>query len=228
MSDRATHKTWSYSRLSVFEQCPKRYYYASIEKIPTPQHPAATRGTDIHNEAEMFIKGEGKMTKGLRMFEEGFENLKEGYCDGDVSVEEDWAFDIKWQPAQWNELKTWCRYKIDAYIKKPDRTVVIDFKTGRYMGNEKTHEQQCALYAVATFNRDPSIEVVQAELWYLDHGKISRHSYTADELRERQATFHERALKLTEAIDYPAKASVENCRWCHFGKIGLCDEYRSI
>jgi CRISPR/Cas system-associated exonuclease Cas4 (RecB family) len=220
--------TWSYSRLSVFEQCPKRYYYSSIEKIPTPQHPAATRGTNIHIEAENYIKGEGELTKGLQMFELGFEDLKQGYIDGHVFVEEDWAFDLDWQPSGWREDKTWCRYKIDAYVKKPDRTVVIDFKTGRYMGNEESHEQQCALYASATYNRDPSVENIQAELWYLDHGKISRHSYTVEEIKERQGMFHERALKLTEAKEYPANASVKNCRWCHYGKIGICDEYRSI
>ena len=228
MSDHAINNTWSYSRLSVFEQCPKRYYYASIEKIPTPQHPAALRGTNIHNDAELYIKGEGELTKPLEQFKEGFEQLREGYIDGDVSVEEDWAFDIQWQPAGWKEENTWCRYKIDAYVKKPDRTVVIDFKTGRYMGNEETHEQQCALYAVATYHRDPSIENLQAELWYLDHGKISRHSYTVEEIKERQKVFHNRALKLTEATDYPAKASVQNCKWCHFGKIGVCSDYRSI
>tara|TARA_R110000737_G_scaffold70790_2_gene99234 strand:+ start:2726 stop:3400 length:675 start_codon:yes stop_codon:yes gene_type:complete len=223
-----SNNRWSYSRLSVFEQCPKRYYYSSIEKIPTPQHPAATRGTDIHNEAELYIRGEGPMTRGLALFEEGFEQLKEGYEEGTVFVEEDWAFDIDWQPANWNEDKTWCRYKIDAYIKRPDRTVVIDFKTGRYAGNESTHEQQCALYASATYNRDPDVEVIQAELWYLDHGRIARHSYTVDELKERQEVFHNRALKLTEATEYPAKASVQNCKWCHYGKSGVCSEYRHI
>jgi hypothetical protein len=95
--------TWSYSRLSVFEQCPKRYYYSSIEKIPTPQHPAATRGTNIHIEAENYIKGEGELTKGLQMFELGFEDLKQGYIDGHVFVEEDWAFDLDWQPSGWRE-----------------------------------------------------------------------------------------------------------------------------
>ena len=95
------------------------------------------------------------------------------------------------------------------------------------MGNESSHEQQCALYAAATYNRDPSIETIQAELWYLDHGKISRHSYTVDDIKERQELFHNRALKLTEATEYPAKASVDNCRWCHYGKSGVCNDYRT-
>ena len=49
-----------------------------------------------------------------------------------------------------------------------------------------------------------------------------------DGKKERQEVFHSRALKLTEATEYPAKASVQNCKWCHFGKIGVCSDYRSI
>ena len=218
--------SWSYSRLAVFEQCPKRYYYQSIEKVPSPQHPAATRGTNIHTEAENYIKGTAEITKNLEVFSEGLTDLREGYKNDEVFVEEDWAFDIDWQPTTWRAA--WGRYKIDALVKKPDKIIVIDFKTGRDAGNEDTHEQQCALYAAATHHRHPEVEEIQAELWYLDHGKISRHTYTLADLKERQEAFHIRALNLTEATDYPHKASVQTCKWCHYGKTGLCDDYRYI
>ena len=52
--------TWSFSALKTFEQCPYRSYLQKIKKIPEPQHPAAKRGTDIHNQAEDYVKGEIK------------------------------------------------------------------------------------------------------------------------------------------------------------------------
>ena len=196
--------------------------------MPTPQHPAAERGTNIHLDAENYIKGEAPLVKSLSMFELGFEELRQGYKDGNVFVEEDWAFDINWLPSSWQDKATWCKYKIDAYVKKPDKSIVIDFKTGRYAGNEESHEAQCALYACATYFRDTAVKDIQAELWYLDHGKISRYKYTVEDIKQRRDEFHSRALKLTEATEFPAKASVKNCKWCHFGKIGMCNEYRSI
>tara|TARA_R100001086_G_scaffold249970_1_gene192149 strand:+ start:315 stop:998 length:684 start_codon:yes stop_codon:yes gene_type:complete len=214
---------WSYSRLATFERCPKQFYYSSVAKIETPQHPAAERGTRIHDAAERYIKGEdGVFPKDLLLFKEAFEDLQTGYQAGTVVVEEDWAFDIDWKPIGWDEENTWGRYKIDAYIQEPDRTVVIDFKTGRYAGNEKTHEAQCALYAVATANRFPKVKNVQAELWYLDHGKISRHQFTKKDIKERKKNFHDRAMILSTATEFKPTPSLEACRWCHFGKAGIC------
>ena len=90
------------------------------------------KSTNIHLDAENYIKGEAPLVKSLSMFELGFEELRQGYKDGNVFVEEDWAFDINWLPSSWQDKATWCKYKIDAYVKKPDKSIVIDFKTGRY------------------------------------------------------------------------------------------------
>lgn len=215
--------SWSYSRLSVFEKCPKQYYYSSIKKIPTPQHPAAQRGTNIHDAAERYIKGEDKVfPKELLQFQDAFEDLQRMYTEGTCVVEEDWAFDTEWKPTGWFDDDTWGRYKIDAYVKKDDKTVVIDFKTGRYLGNESSHEAQCALYAAATAYKFPETTKIQAELWYLDHGRISRHSYTTEELDVRRKNFHARAMKLSTATEYEATPSSHACKWCYFGKEGIC------
>ena len=48
---------WSYSRLGTYESCPKKAYYSYVEKIPQEQHPAAQRGTRIHQLAEDYIVG---------------------------------------------------------------------------------------------------------------------------------------------------------------------------
>ena len=224
--------TWSYSRLRNFEECPAKYHYESIQKIPTPQHPAAKRGTQVHEIAENYING--KVTTEdcpsvLRDFSEAFRDLRKGYELGKVVVEEDWAFDVDWKPSPWVDPETWGRYKIDAYIKHDDYTVVIDFKTGRYAGNEESHEAQCALYAVATAHRFPEIENIQSELWYLDHNKITRHSYTRKDIEARKQEFTIRALRLTETKDFPATPSENACRWCHFGKAGICEDvYRNF
>ncbi len=57
--------TWSYSALSTFEKCPYRSYLQKIKKIPEPQHPAAKRGTDIHDQAEHYVRGDMKRQREL-------------------------------------------------------------------------------------------------------------------------------------------------------------------
>jgi hypothetical protein len=39
---------WSYSRLKVFESCPKKAEYAFIQRIKEPGNKAMDRGKDIH------------------------------------------------------------------------------------------------------------------------------------------------------------------------------------
>ena len=219
--------SWSYSRLSTFEECPARYKYQNIDRIPTPQHPAATRGTKIHDIAERYINGvieDDDCPSVLRDFEEAFFDLREGHKAGTVVVEEDWAFDKDWMPAGWVADNTWGRYKLDACVTNGDRLTVIDFKTGRYAGNEKTHEAQCALYAVAASHKFPKAKHIKAERWYLDHNRIARHEYTQEQIAERKEEFTERALKLTTATEFPATPSENSCRWCYFGKEGICKE----
>ena len=58
-------KTWSYSRLGVFEQCKFRAKLQYVDKIPEPARPlpegktehANDRGTRVHEEAEIFVRG---------------------------------------------------------------------------------------------------------------------------------------------------------------------------
>jgi CRISPR/Cas system-associated exonuclease Cas4 (RecB family) len=211
---------WSYSRLGTYESCPKKAYYRYIEKIPEEQHPAAERGIKIHNLAEQYIKGElEEMPKELYLFYEGFEQLREDYKKGDVCVEEKWAFNLSWEKTNWDGEDTWGRYIIDAFIKQRDYAKIIDFKTGKFKGHNYNYKNQCKLYVCCVLNRFPNIEKIDAELWYLDHHKISRFHFEKSELQEMQDLFHKRALKMTTDVEFGTTPSEVACRFCSFTKI---------
>ena len=66
-------KAWSYSALKVFEECPYRSYIQKVKKIPEPSNPAADRGTEIHQQAEDYVKGElGEFPSTLTKFKNEF------------------------------------------------------------------------------------------------------------------------------------------------------------
>ena len=49
--------TWSYSSLSLFQQCPKKYYHLRVVKdVVEPPTEALSYGTKVHEAAENFIK----------------------------------------------------------------------------------------------------------------------------------------------------------------------------
>ena len=211
---------WSYSRLGTYESCPKKAYYRYIEKITEETHPAAERGIKIHNLAEQYIKGElEEIPRELYLFWEGFQQLKEEYDKGFVDVEEPWAFNLSWKKTDWDGDDTWGRYIIDAFVKHEDNAKIIDFKTGRFKGHNEGYKNQCALYACCIFNRFPDLKTIDAELWYLDHHKITRYSFKRTELETLQKDFHERGLKMTTDIEFKTTPSEFACRFCSFTKI---------
>ena len=212
--------TWSYSALKVFEECPYRTYISRVKKIPEPSSPAADRGSQIHDEAEQYVDGRIKeFPDSLKKFEKQFAELRAGYLEGTVELEGEWGFTIDWTPTGWLSNDTWARIKLDAYVKEDDTSArVIDYKTGKRFGNEIGHSQQCLLYAIAAFMRDPKLQFVQTELWYLDKAETATQSYTRNEAMQFMPSYHERGVKMTTETDFEPRPSSSACRWCSYRK----------
>lgn len=124
-----TIKSWSYSRLTTFEQCPYRAKLQWLDKIPDTQpKTAADRGTAIHQEAEDYVCARvATPTHNLRHFEEDFYALRHHADAGRVICEEEWGFDRNWQVTEWNGA--WLRLKCDAVcFMSAQHAVVVDYK----------------------------------------------------------------------------------------------------
>ena len=211
---------WSYSTLKTFEECPYRIYISKVRKVREPSGPAAERGSKIHQEAEDFVNG--KLTEfpgSLVKFEDEFHQLKKLYIDGQVELEGEWAFTVDWGQTKWMSTDCWARVKLDAYIQEDQTSArVIDYKTGKKIGNEIPPSQQCLLYALAAFMRSPELEYVSSELWYLDHGETTTVPYTREEALMFLPGIHERAIKMTTCDDFAPNPSKNNCKWCSYKK----------
>lgn len=218
--------TWSYSRLSVFEQCKYRAQLQYGQKIPEPERPlppgktehANDRGTRIHTAAELYVKGEVAFAPELAAFRVEFEALKRLYELGKVSLEGDWATNMEWEPTGWTGKDTWQRLKLDAMVlMDPISAVVIDYKSGKRFGNEVKHAEQTQLYAVNTFLRYPELEEITTELWYLDQDELTSTTYARDRALRFLPAWNRRATSMTTAIEFPPNPSVFTCKWCPYG-----------
>ncbi len=219
---------WSYSRLGCYERCPKQAEFQFIKKIKEPQHPAMERGKNIHQLCEDYIRGNiEEIPKELSEFEDAFDMLKDLYLHGHVICESDWAITTEWQKTGWFAEDTWGRAKVDAFVYEEGLSKearVIDFKTGRYQGNQEAHREQCEFYGSVALNRYPELESIITEMWYLDHGKIDRYVYTPASIKFKQERIHNRAMAMTTATEFPAKPSKFGCKWCYFGQQNMCRE----
>lgn len=213
---------WSFSRLSNFEKCPYKIYQSAVLKLKGPPRDAdnpAERGTRIHNVAEEYVNGTSTVfAPEMEDFREDFEALREGFDAGEVETEGDWGFDIDWQEAGWWDANVWARIKLDAFARVDPHTArVIDYKTGKKFGNEVHHIQQAQLYMVAGFLKQPDVDLIQTEFWYLDQNAKTVKTYRRNKLPLYMKKFTDRAMRLTTCTEFPAKPSKMNCRWCDFG-----------
>jgi RecB family exonuclease len=227
---------WSFSRLKDFEQCPLKAYMKYVEKRSDDHmdRSAANRGTMVHDACEKFVRGEGNFIKEMAKFRDYFGIVLEEYNNGNVLLEEDWGFDSDWQVTGWFDENVWCRMKLDNLRirvrneedSSPEVATATDYKTGKKYGNEVSHGQQGQLYAIGTFLRFPSLDVVDVELIYLDQGQTTKRTYTREKAMRLLPSWTSRGMRMTDATDYPPKPNKMTCMWCPFGPQngdGSCD-----
>ncbi len=51
-------KQVSVTSLVTYAQCPKRYFWSEVDRLPRRRNPAATAGTEVHRRIELFQRGE--------------------------------------------------------------------------------------------------------------------------------------------------------------------------
>lgn len=219
--------SWSFSKLGDFEKCKKYFWLKHEEKVPEPERPlpagktehANDRGSRIHDAAEHFVDGTGDFIREMTEFKPEFEHLKHLYATGAVSLEGEWGFDEDWEIAPWKGA--WLRMKLDALVMaSPTEAVVVDYKSGRKFGNEVKHAQQLQLYALATFLRYPELEVVHAELWYLDVKDITLMTFTREQALRFRRSFDKRGWAILDTTEWPANPNKYSCQWCPYGPDG--------
>lgn len=225
-------KSWSFSSLSDFERCKYYSFLKRVEKIPEPERAlppgksehANDRGSRIHDQAEMFVRGTGKFASEMRSFETEFNALQRLFSQGQVQLEGEWGMSKDWEPADWK--KAWLRLKLDALVfLSPEEAVAIDYKTGRRFGNEFKHAEQVQLYSLVTLLRYPQLNTVHTELWYLDQDEMAGMTVHRHQgLRFRQK-WDERGNRMTSAVDFPANPNVFTCKYCMYGPrgSGICE-----
>lgn len=116
----------------------------------------------------------------------------------------------------------WLRMKADAVVfnKKHTEAIVIDYKTGKKFGNEIKHGEQTQLYSLATAIRNPGVERIVAELWYIDKDELTPVTYTREQAISFVKGFDKRAKRIDHAHEtgiFEPSPNQISCQWCPYG-----------
>lgn len=218
---------FSFSRLQLYETCPKRFYYKYIKKLPDDNNskPLAL-GTAVHKALELIVNGT-----------DFHEAVKEGYIECDfheeVSLDEikELVERAPFQKLRGKTEKYFClpffdgenSPKLQGYIDLVNGNEIFDFKTNRLMYGV-TENHQIALYAWALSELE-GYDKVKGSLIFLRFRKESCSVFGKDMMNEAVEWARELVkqirLKLdviefapnkqNEVFPYRASSACEHC-----------------
>ena len=208
-------RPWSYSRLSSYDSCPKKYFYHYIEKRPSsrPSSPAADRGSAIHAKAEKYLRGE------IPIYPPELQKVSVhamGLKARKASPEQKLAVNEKWEPCDYDSPDVLMRAIIDVLYPEDKAVHIQDWKTGQAY---PTHAVQLENYVAVAAAHHPDAERFHTSLIYIDQGVVT----------PPRIVHRERVIPIRQLIDarianaetdkeYKPKPSPQACKWCDFSR----------
>ena len=208
--------SWSYSALSAFETCPRRYQLTRVTKeVVEPPSEAMTWGNRVHQMLEDYAKNQTPIPGELQKYQRYVDKILDR--DGKHIIEEKLAINDRFNPTGWMSKDTWCRGIVDIGVIGETKGYLLDWKTGK----RKPDMTQLQLFAALAFAHYPWIdEVVTGFIWLKD-GKMDKNRFWRADLPDIWNGFLPGVKRLELAFEsdkWPAKPSGLCKNWCPVGK----------
>lgn len=170
---------WSYSSITLFDQCPKKYYHLRVVKdIKEPESDAIMYGKDVHLAAENFMRDGTPVPEKYSYMAPLLEKLKaipgKKLCEHKMGLRK---INGRFEPCGFFDKGVWFRGVADLLIidseKKEAR--VVDYKTGK--SSRYADTKQLALMAACVFAHFPEVEFVRGGLLFVVGNDFVRAEY---------------------------------------------------
>jgi PD-(D/E)XK nuclease superfamily len=210
---------WSYTSLTAYETCPKRYYLTRVSKeVREPQTTATTWGNAVHKAMELRVKDKTPLPSDMVQWAHIAAKLDTAV--GQIHTEQKFTLDAHMRPTSWFADNAWLRCILDVTVDKGRSAAVLDYKTGK----RKTDSDQMMLFAGVLMQTQPLIDKVSTAFIWLKDGKTDSKVFTRPQLPEIWGEFMPRVQRLEHAHEFnkwEARPSGLCREWCPVGK-ALC------
>ena len=219
---------WSYSSISLFQQCPRKYYHLRVLKdIVEPETEHMLYGKLIHEAAENYIKNNTDIPTKFLFIKPILDILKaipgEKLCEYKMGLTQDL------EPCDFFSENVWFRGVADLLVINNDLAHIVDYKTGKSAKYADT--KQLELMALAVFKHFPQVKKVKAGLAFVVSEEFVKDNYAKD----AEDTLWVRWLSITDQLEKTHINNVWNAKpnfTCkNFCKVMSCEhngrgEYR--
>lgn len=162
---------WSYSALSMFENCPRKYWAVKIKKVDDT-NAKNYEGDQDHQSIENFFKHNHALTEKMQGLLPVFTRLQA--APGEQYVEHSMTLTNQLVPCRWNDWdNAWVRGAGD-YVKVHGNTAIyFDWKSGKV---NKNIADQVDLTSLLLFRHFPQVEIVKGAMYFYNHDKLVPHT----------------------------------------------------
>ena len=212
------HRCLSYSAWKTWDQCPAKYRFSYIEKLPRkPAGPAAARGTEIHNSVDQYL---------TKKIEEPHEEITHRYgqwlmqlreLPQKLEPEKRWAVDKDWNLCDYKDPEAVWRGFIDLHIPMlPGETIVDEYewKTGKIYDD---HKYQANLYSVIALVMEENAQLARVTNVYFDQGKTTVTELPREDFEGQKFLWDQRHADLHKDDILPPNPGWY-CRYCDFSR----------
>ena len=211
---------WSYSSLTAYETCPKRYYLTRVAKeVKEPQTEATIHGNAVHKALELYVGGKEAMPEKYASYLPVADKLRA--TPGEKKLEYKFALTQGLRETTYFAKDVWLRGVLDVGIKRNDEVIVLDYKTGK----RKVDGDQLRLFAMAAFALWPFAKKVKTGFIWLASGQMDTQTYAPEDKQEILQEFSARVHRMDRSAatgQWPPRPSGLCKAWCPVGR-SLCE-----
>ena len=219
----------SHSRLSDFNQCPRKFKLKYIDKAKNMLIDDANksvhlvRGQNVHKALENYVI---KRKEGYPANLEYSKNLPEvnaavpliekyiaNFGIDNVHPERQICVDSSWNSDQWFSKQAYYRAIFDLISISSSAVVISDYKTGKFTDYtpDSGYGQLELSAAIALSIWD--VEAVNTEYLYVDHKKSVVKTYSQKDKIQLVEHFDSELIKVNEEQNFDPKKN-QFCKWC--------------
>ena len=237
----------SYSTLDTYQNCPLKYKFREIDKIPEPKSKEAVFGTLVHAVLK-YIHTPALLSptveQALDYFAKGWNSAvydneleeRAAFTQGVTIIQNYLAHN---RPSDYTIIDLESRFAIEigdeetgkhivsGVIDRIDKTAegyeIIDYKTTRKMPSQDKvdHDLQLSIYLKAFLNRYPKevdrLDQITVSLYYLKHGVKLSSKRTKEQLDQIEQKFLDTIKAIEEKKFDPILSPL--CDWCGYQNI---------
>ena len=165
---------WSYSSLSLFQQCPKKYYHLRIAKdVKEPETEHILYGKQLHEAAEFYIGKGTPLPPQFAFVQPHLDRLKAlgdtHLCEYKMGLTRDLS------PCGFFDKDVWWRGVADLIVINGDMAYVVDYKTGK--SSRYADTKQIEIMSLALFKHFPEVKRIKAGLLFVVANDFVRAEY---------------------------------------------------